>query len=402
MDNVNISVLGAFDIVVNDKSVMPCIGKTQKGSMLLRYLILHRDRAVSHAELHDILWPNEDRANPESALKTLVSRLRHTLNECNDGFGDSILTVHSTYQWNNGMPYTLDLAEFERLCGALKNAQELNPKTREMFQTVVSLYKGDLFASEEQETWVVSSSTYLHNLYEQTVCRYLELLKANREYEEIIAVSRVALEIDTFHEKLHLALMDALVETERINEALMQYKHAKNIHHRYLGVQPPKSILDFYTKIIREGQAHDMDINRFKEELHTYDTSRGAFVCEYAVFKEIYNLQRRSYERSQKPFYLVMLRIKSMDGRLMEPEKLDDCMEKLEAVLVECLRKGDVISLYNASQYALLLPLQSEAEANMVMERIKTKFYRNYRSLPVVIEYRLGLATEPEDEKNQE
>ena len=186
------------------------------------------------------------------------------------------------------------------MCDALKNEHELTAQTREMYQTVLSLYKGDLFSKEEQDTWVVPSSVYFHNLYENTVYRFMELLMESEEYDAVIGVCRAALEIDAFHEKFHIALMDALVNTKRNNEALMQYKHAKHIHLRYLGIQPPKSILDFYMNIIQSGQVLDMDIDGIRKELQAYDTAQGAFVCEYSVFKEIYNLQLRKFRENQE------------------------------------------------------------------------------------------------------
>ena len=311
MDKIEIKVLGTFDVLVNGKSIVSCFAKSQKGSVLMRYLLLHRDRAVSHNDLYDVLWPDEDRRNPESALKTLVSRLRDSLNRCHKGLDESILSGRGTFQWNGNYPITLDLADFERLCAALTNVQALTPQTREMFESVLSLYKGDLYAKEAQDMWVISSSVYLRNLYEETVYRYLELLKADKDYDGIVAASRKALEINAYSEKLHIALMEALVKTKRHNEALTHYKHAKNIHLRYLGVQPPKNILDFYTSIIQSGQVLDMDIDRIRDELRAYDTGKGAFVCEYSVFKEIYNLELRSFERTKRVLFLALIMLKS-------------------------------------------------------------------------------------------
>ena len=394
MDTIAIKVLGTFDILVNDRSVISHIGKSNKGSTLLRYLILHRDRQVSHSDLYDVLWPNEDRINPENALKTLISRLRGNLKKCSAGLADCILTVQNTYQWNNDMACTLDIAEFERLCGELKNVNELSQQTGEMFHTILKLYKGDLFDREEQDTWVISRSVYLHHQYEDAVYRYLELLQANEEYDEVAAVCRSALEVDAFNEKAHIALMNALVKTRRINEALMQYKHAKSIHLRYLGIQPPKGILDFYMNIIQSGQVLDMDIDSIRNELRAYDQANGAFVCEYAVFKEIYNLQLRSFDRTKRTLYLALIMLKSVDGKLMDPLKLDDLMGDCLDVLTSCLRKGDTITHYSASQYALLLPLQSTSEGQNVIERIKAAFYRKHRNSSVIIDYRLGLVVD--------
>jgi len=394
MDDIKIRVLGTFDILVNDTSVISYVGKTHKGCTLLRYLIIHRDKAVPHSDLYDILWQSEDRTNPESALKTLVCRLRNTLNKCSKDLGKCILTVRGTYRWNNNFPCALDETNFERLCDALKDVHELTPQTRDKFQEVLSIYKGDLFSKANQDTWAISRSVYLHNMYEETIERYIDLLRARDEFDEIIVVSRTALDIDAFCEKFHISLMDALVQTKRNNEALMQYKHAKNIHLRYLGIQPPKGIQDFYMNIIQGGQVLDMDIDSIRNELRGYDAAKGAFVCEYAVFKEIYNLQLRSFERTKRTLFLALIMLKSVDGQLMDPLKLDDLMTDLLDVLVTCLRKGDTITHYSASQYALLLPLQSDYIGQNVMERIKTAFYRRHRNSSVIIDYRLGLITD--------
>ena len=59
----------------------------------------------------------------------------------------------------------------------------------------------------------------------------------------------------------------------------------------------------------------------------------------------------------------------------MNPLKLDDIMKQLLEVLRGSLRKGDIITHYTASQYALLLPLKSYDNGKLVMERVKSAFY---------------------------
>ena len=38
----------------------------------------------------------------------------------------------------------------------------------------------------------------------------------------------------------------ALIETNRSNEALMQYKYATHLQYRYLGIQPSEDMQEFY------------------------------------------------------------------------------------------------------------------------------------------------------------
>jgi hypothetical protein len=184
--------------------------------------------------------------------------------------------------------------------------------------------------------------------------------------------------------------MDALVKTKRNNEALLQYKHATNLHFRYLGMQPPEGIQEFYKQIIQAGQVLDMDIDSIRGELKEYDEVRGAFVCEYAVFKEIYNLQMRNLERMGSSMFIALIMVSNVDGQPMDPLRLDDIMNNLLQALTKNLRKGDTITHYSASQYALLLPSVTYETGKMVMERIKRSFYRIYPNSSVICNYRIG------------
>ncbi len=390
MDSIKINMLGRFEIIVNDKRIDDQLSKSRKGSALLQYLLLRRDDAVPYSDLYEILWPNEESANPESALKTLVSRMRVILGNCSQELGNCIATARGAYRWNLSLNCEVDLFLFEQLCKNLRNETILTENNRELFRQALGLYLGDLLPSNGEETWVVSRSVALQNQYMELAYQYLDLLKQVDDYDETIRVCRTALEISAFDERLHLVLMDALVKTNRNNEALMQYKHATNLHFRYLGVKPPEGIQEFYKQIIQAGKVLDGDLDSIRRELCDYQDSSGGFVCEYAVFKEIYNLQLRSLERSNTTIFLGLIMVNTVDSQPIEPMKLDDIMQLLVNVLRTTLRKGDTITQYTASQYALLLPLKSYDNGKLVMERIKRQFYKEYVTSSIILNYRIG------------
>jgi hypothetical protein len=246
---------------------------------------------------------------------------------------------------------------------------------------------------------VVSRSVYLHSQYLKMVYRYLDLLKEAKDFERMIHVCRLALDVDVFDERLHLSLMNALIRTNRNNEALIQYKHATNLHLRYLGMQPPEAIQEFYKQILKAGKTLDMDIDAIRKELTEYGTQRGAFVCEYAVFKEIYNLQMRNLERMGSTMFIALIMITSIGSNPMEPMRLNDIMQTLQKTLVTNLRKGDTITHFSASQYALLLPLVNHDTGKMVLERIKRAFYKACPNSAIMFSYRLGPISLPGQQK---
>ena len=76
---IQISMLGRFAILVDGVDLVAQLSKSKKGLCLLQYLILQEGMPVPNQQLYEVLWPSEASSNPESALKTLISRLRSIL-----------------------------------------------------------------------------------------------------------------------------------------------------------------------------------------------------------------------------------------------------------------------------------------------------------------------------------
>ena len=389
-DQIHIRMFGGFSLFVNNECKDSVIAKSKKGLTLMQYLILKCDAAVPNFKLIEALWPNEESSNPENALKTLFSRFRAILNQCCPTLGACIAANRGGYQFMPLKDMTIDLFEFRETAGKLEDCAKLTPENRPLFQRILAIYTGDLLAGSDQDDWAISTSVSLHDQYIKIIYRYVTLLQEKSEYEEIIQTCRFALETDPFDERLHLELMQALVKTNRSNEALMQYKHVTNMHFRYLGVKPPEGIQEFYKQIMQAGNALDMDLDAVRAELREYGEDHGAFECEYTVFREIYNLQMRNLQRLGSNMYIAMIMITSMDGEPMDPLKLDDIMKGLSYVLKNHLRKGDTITHFSPAQYALLLPTINMDTGRMIMERIKRYFYQRFPNSNVMFNYRLG------------
>ena len=214
----------------------------------------------------------------------------------------------------------MDLLDFEDLAKSLEVCGTLTVETDAQYQNVLSLYTGDLLAGSAQEDWAISRSVPLHGQYITLVYAYLDLLKAAGRQEEIIQGCRFALENDPFDQRLHLELMQALVKTNRNNEALMQYKHVTHMHFRYLGVDPPQGIQEFYQQIIRSSDTLDMNLDAIRCELQEFGEVQGASECDYPVFRQIFNLQMRNLERLGVSMCIGIIMISTGRGASQPPE----------------------------------------------------------------------------------
>lgn len=396
-DQIRIQMMDHFTIYINEQKADYLVNKTRKGVALMEYLILHQGQPTPNYRLLVTLWSEDKSANPENALKTLVSRLRALLNQISPGLGKCIVADRGAYHWETLPGMTVDVFEIERIFDELAAKKDDAEACRALYTRLIHLYVGDLLQNGEQNEWALARGTTLHNKYMTAIYSYIDLLKQEEDYKEIVNVCRSALDVDNFDDRLHMELMTALIKTNRSSEALVQYKHVMHLNYRYLGIQPSEDMQEFYKQIVRAGKTLDFNLEAIRSELRESGEQRGAFVCEYAVFKEIFNLQMRNLERLGSTMFLAVIMVGNPDDPSMNSIKQDNIMNGLLEILRQNLRKGDTITHFSPTMFALLLPTVNYTTGNMVMERVKRLFYRKYPNSNIPFAYRVGpLSTKPE------
>jgi DNA-binding SARP family transcriptional activator len=390
VDSISIALMGDFHVYLRGEQITKNICKSRKGTALIQYLMLHREKPVPHAQLFEALWPQEASSNPENALKTLVSRMRAILNAAHEGLGESIASVRGGYKWRMLPGMSVDYYEVFDLIKRRLSSDQLDAAARADYAALSRLYKGDLLQGENaQYEWAASRAAMMHGQYLRAVYHHIELLKRAGDYGEAANAARLALDIDAFDERLHLELLHAFTKTDRESEAFGQYRHITNLYHRYLGAPPPDAIQAFYAQIMKARDDLASSLTTIKAELEASDRAHGAFLCEYVVFKELYKLQVRNLERLGVPMYLGLIAIGSADGTPLSALAEGEIMRGLLEILRDNLRKGDAITQYLPAQCALLLPTADHESGNMVIERIKRIFYAKFPNSNLSFQYRL-------------
>ena len=387
---IKIKMFGNFEIVVNGNVVLTQLRQAKKTSQFLEYLILKKDRAVPHEELLEMLWSDKENRNPATALRTLLHRYRSLVDQSNlPELSDSILTARGAYQWNPNLDCEIDVFEFERLCQEARTPGMSNRECIERYLQMLQIYTGPLLTNSAEEMWVVPKSVYYHDLFLESVFTLLDLLKIEEEHDMIVQVCRKAMDVDMFDERLHLELMMALVKTGKKREALSQYYFATDLHYKQLGIQPSGEIRAVYKLIVQADQEMEADIEKVQNMLEEDTDGHGAFVCEYEIFKEIYQLQRRMLERYNGTMFLALLTISNTYEQRFDNLVLDNIMKQLLHVSQTNLRRGDTISRYSVMQYVVLLPSVTYETGRLVRDRIKKAFYNEYVKSSVVLTYKL-------------
>ena len=387
---IRIRMFGSFEIMVNGNIVLAQLHQAKKTCLFLEYLILKKDRPVSHQELVDMLWSDKDSRNPATALRTLLHRYRTLVDQSGlPELSDSILTTRGSYQWNPNLDCEIDVFTFERLCQEARTPGMSNRECIERYLQVLQIYTWPLLSNSSDEMWVVPKSVYYHDLFLESVFTLIDLLKNEEEYDVVVQVCRKAMDVEMFDERLHLELMMALVKTGKKREALSQYYFATDLHYKQLGVQPSEEIRAVYKLIVQADQEMEADIEKVQSMLEEEDDGHGAFVCEYEIFREIYQLQRRMIERYNSTMFLALLTINNTYEQRFDNLVLDNIMKQLLNIVQANLRRGDTVSRYSAMQYVVLLPSVTYETGRLVMDRVKKAFYKEYVKSSVMLTYKL-------------
>lgn len=394
-ETVRIQMMGEFVIYINERQADHMVNKSRKGLALIEYLIVNRGQPVSNQRLLSTFWSEESVTNPENALKTLISRVRTMLSQIYPGLGGCIVADRGAYHWECLPEMTIDLYELEDILTRLPNMRD-GERKREAYRRMMLLYRGSLLQKSEINEWVYPRATALHNQYISGVYGYIELLKQSERPEdeqEIISVCRSALECEPFDDRIHIELMRALLKNNNATEARAQFEEVMHLHYHYLNVKPSRELMEFYNEIVEASKNIEFNLESICRQLYQSSREQGAFVCDFPVFKEIFNLQIRNIERLDSTMFLAVIMVSKINGEQMESIKQENVMRGLMDILRGNLRKGDVITHFSPTMVAMLLPTVDYSTGDSVMERLKQKFYQAYPNSNVLFSYRIAPLT---------
>lgn len=379
---LTISMFGGLELSYGDKKICENANRSKKLWNLLAYMITHRKRNISQSEFIDILWSQTECTNPESALKNLQYRVRNLLEPILTERETFIISSRNSYHWNNAFPCVVDIELFESYIQKASNHLIENREKILYYTKAINLYKGDFLSNHTNELWIVPLNTHFHNLFLDATRKLADLLEAENEYDKMLKICTHGIQIDYYDEKLHLSLMKALKYQGNINTALNHYKTFSDLLYKHLGVRPSEELRMFNIDLKKSLSNFEPSLNVIQSELNDTSITRGAFVCDYSFFKEIYRLEQRKIERDGRFVHICLITINLSNGEIPSNSILQVAMERLLEIITSCLRKYDIVSRYSNSQYILMLPSCNYIDCKMVLKRIIDYFfYKNSKSL---------------------
>ena len=129
--------------------------------------------------------------------------------------------------------------------------------------------------------------------------------------------------------------------------------------------------------------------DELSDALRSQRSDRGAFYCNYEVFKRMDAIVARTAQRARQVVALMLITVQGPDGgRAPEGEALAEAMDDLKLAIAGTLRKSDTFTKYSRSQYALLLPMESADDMAVVERRLSAAYESARTQAAAFLEFR--------------
>lgn len=385
---LQVQMLGQFTLRYGDRTISDSDDRSRRVWSLLAYMLYNHGRSFAQEELIHLYWSNgEKSADPGNALKSIFHRIRTALDKLQPGLGRLLIRRKAgRYFWNNVMPLSLDIEDFEVHFHAAEAAGDDDVRLAE-YQAALALYAGDPLPRMTDEIWTIPIVAYYHSLYTRAAAGAIELLEKQERTAEAVALCRRAIHIEPYQEDLYEHLMRGLLRTGDMKGAMSVYEEMSEQLFAHFGVMPSETLRTLYRQATRTVNDRTLTMDEVCSQLAEPAPHGGAMVCEYDFFKILYRAEARSIARNGHSANICLLSVSGKDGEMLARRSLDPAMNNLQVLVQNNLRRGDVIARCSISQYIILLPQANYENSRMVADRLVSAFYRRYPHSPARLRY---------------
>ena len=385
---LQVQMLGQFTLRYGDRTISDSDDRSRRVWSLLAYMIYNHGRSFAQEELIHLYWSNgEKSADPGNALKSIFHRIRTALDKLQPGLGRLLIRRKAgRYFWNNVIPLSLDIEDFEAHFHAAEAAGDDDVRLSE-YQAALALYAGDPLPRMTDEIWTIPIVAYYHSLYTRAAAGAIELLEKQERTAEAVALCHQAIHIEPYQEDLYEHLMRGLLRTGDMKGTMSVYEEMSELLFAHFGVMPSETLRTLYRQATRTVNDRTLTMDEVCSQLAEPAPHGGAMVCEYDFFKILYRAEARLIARNGHSANICLLSVSSKDGEMLARRSLDPAMNNLQVLVQNNLRRGDVIARCSISQYIILLPQANYENSRMVADRLVSAFYRRYPHSPARLRY---------------
>lgn len=366
-EGLTVFMMGSIMLEYNRKP-LPMVGSPAgKVLQLILILLYYGEKGVYREELLDMLYGSGESSNPPGSLRATVFRLRKILENSHMPAHEYIRTDGGIYRWDSGeVPVYVDARDFE------KTAKDgLRTHDEEMLKRACSLYQGEFLAQLAGEKWVSVVGVHYQELYFSCLRAAGGLMKANREYNELLELCSAACQLYPY-EECQIMKIDCLIAMKRFKEAMQVYDAAVSQYFEEQGLPPSEKMLERFRIMSGQIRYTSDTLKDVRDSLRERERMNGPYYCAYPAFIDCYRLLVRMAERVEFSNVLLCCTLLDAKGKPLDTggELLRTASRKLHEAIGKSLRKGDLFTCYNPSQYLVMLNGTSNEYCLRIYERI--------------------------------
>ncbi len=246
MTHLRVQALGGLTVSAAASGVVPIPTSCRP---ILGYLIAHRRRGVSRAELAETLWGEHDGHHARRCLSTALWRLKASTRP-----GPPLLSFQGadeiSLDWAG--PIWVDSIALEmRVQPLLRVAPDaLNRADIGRLQRGVRLYRGD-FLQGIDDDWAVLERQRLRNLYFDALYHLTAAYADASHWTGALEWGRRLNQEEPLREDVHRLLMRVYVHTGNRAKASAQYRQCERILESELGVEPMAETQELHRQLMQ-------------------------------------------------------------------------------------------------------------------------------------------------------
>lgn len=247
---MRIEVLGPVRLSTDEGARVPVAERHLR--LLLAALVAADGEPVPADTLTARLWHLDLPANPKKVLAAKLSRLRTLLDRARPGARDLVEHTPAGYRLT-ARGTDVDAAAFEQ---ALRRARSAGAAERiHTLQAALAMWRGQPYGDAGDELWLAPAIAQLHALHADALQLLVEALIEQGHHEQALDHLRTALTHHAMREPLIGALMVALYQAGRQQEALEIYASLRARLSEELGVDPSPDLRELHSRMLRQDPA---------------------------------------------------------------------------------------------------------------------------------------------------
>ncbi len=236
---------GQSEVVLGGHRIEDQEWRSRKAKEILFFLLCQK-RTVSKDELIEALWPEEDAADHDDALRMNMHRLRRAV------FPGCVLSDRDGYRWNPSAPVEFDLDKFYQVWQEIERYAPGSEAWADSLQHAAALYRGP-FLVEFSSEWCESLRRTLELRYHRALTELAKYHVARQEFPRAIELMEKIIASDPFDEDAICLLARGYLQLRDPLSALRLMRDYVKLSREELHAEPSAELLSLYSQASRQG-----------------------------------------------------------------------------------------------------------------------------------------------------